>query len=98
MSTIDWVPISQFAIESGMSKSVVAGHVGVGGDWPEYDVWLKLPNHSILISKSGYNRWLDTVAASIKRQKHHVKSSSSTKRKCVESALNVNQLMQTLEK
>lgn len=98
MSTIDWIPISQFAIESGMNKSVVAGHVGKGGDWPEGDVWIKIPNHSILISKSGYNKWLDSVAASVKRQKHPMKSSSPTKGKDVPSGLSSSQLMRELEK
>jgi hypothetical protein len=58
---VDWVTIGKFAEETGLSKATVAKHKG----WPEGLVWIKLGGR-VLISKSGWDTWLDSMATTIR--------------------------------
>ena len=65
---VDWVTIEKFADDIGMTPGAIQKKVGSGGSWPECLVWVKM-NGRIFISRSGWDRWLETAVASGKRQK-----------------------------
>jgi hypothetical protein len=91
---VDWVTIGKFAEETGLSKATVARHKG----WPEGLVWMKLGGR-VLISKSGWDAWLDSMAATIRKRKPQPKAKLIGNTPSLSpEPLSVNQLLKTLEK
>jgi hypothetical protein len=94
VSMVDWVTIGKFAEETGLSKSTVARRKG----WPEGLVWMKLGGR-VLISKSGWDTWLDSMATTVRKRKHQPKAESVGNMPSLSlKPLNVNQLLESLEK
>jgi len=90
---VDWVTIGKFAEETGLSKATVANHK----DWPEGLVWIKLGGR-VLISKSGWDAWLDSMAATIRKRKPQAKAKSIGNTPSLSpKPLNVNQPLEMLE-
>ena len=86
---VNWVTIEKFADDTGMTPAAVGKRVGCGGVWPELLVWVKL-NGRIYISRSGWDTWLETAAASGKRQKTASKLNLPTTANDAENALNLS--------
>lgn len=91
---VDWVTIGKFAEETGLSKATVAKHK----DWPEGLVWIKLGGR-VLINKSGWDTCLDSMATTIRKRNPQPKAESIGHTSSLSpKPLNVNQLLETLEK
>jgi hypothetical protein len=58
LSPADYVTIKVHAATTGYSERAIERKIQ-DGVWLENDVWVKAPDGRRLISKKGYNRWVE---------------------------------------
>lgn len=80
--------VKQFSAESGYTEPAIRTKIQ-DGTWPEGVVWMRAPDGKPLISVEGYAEWVESGAASERRQNQALKLVSCLK---ASNAVNASRL------